>query len=341
MKALKLVGIVIGVLVALVLLLGLIMPKHYEYERSLDMNAPKAVVFEQIDNLKNWEAWGPWKAQDPTNVTTLGEKTQGVGASFSWTSENSGEGSMMVTESTPPTFQKTHLEFKGQGGADGWFKLEDGEGGGTKTTWGMAMDIPYPFNAMTLFTGSSMKKSMYDMFDAGLASMKTIVEKQAADKTYRGYKVQETNLETRQYAAVRSVVKFADMASYFGKNYGVIGAAMKANKLEIAGAPSGLYWVYDEAKGEADMAAAMPFKAAGAASNLGKGLSVVPIGGRALVIDYFGGYEKIGDAHFAMDDYIKEKGLKQKTPVIEEYITDPMLEKDTSKWLTKVIYLVE
>jgi effector-binding domain-containing protein len=63
--------------------------------------------------------------------------------------------------------------------------------------------------------------------------------------------------------------------------------------------------------------------------------------GKALVIDYYGSYEGIGGAHMAMDEYVKSNNLKQKSPVLEQYITDPETEPDTSKWLTKVIYLLE
>jgi effector-binding domain-containing protein len=36
-----------------------------------------------------------------------------------------------------------------------------------------------------------------------------------------------------------------------------------------------------------------------------------------------------------------EKNLKQKTPIIEQYISGPANEKDTAKWLTKIVFLVE
>jgi len=35
---------------------------------------------------------------------------------------------------------------------------------------------------------------------------------------------------------------------------------------------------------------------------------------------------------------MRDRGLFNSSPVVEEYITDPMEEKDPSKWLTKVIY---
>ena len=52
---------------------------------------------------------------------------------------------------------------------------------------------------------------------------------------------------------------------------------------------------------------------------------------------------KLGDwpqAHLAMDKYIKANNLPTQTHVIEEYVTDPMHEKDTAKWLTNIYYVL-
>jgi effector-binding domain-containing protein len=54
-----------------------------------------------------------------------------------------------------------------------------------------------------------------------------------------------------------------------------------------------------------------------------------------------GGYSGIGKAHEAMDAYMASNKLEQKAPVIEEYITDPGSEPDSSKWLTKIMYLIK
>ncbi len=43
----------------------------------------------------------------------------------------------------------------------------------------------------------------------------------------------------------------------------------------------------------------------------------------------------------AMDEYIQANKLEQLTPVIEEYITDPGAEPDSTKWLTKIVYFVK
>ena len=341
MKILKTIGIALLALVALWLIAAAIMPKHFEYERSTDINAPKEIVFGLVNNLTTWETWGPWKKEDPTMVNTYGAKTEGAGASYTWTGEKAGKGSMTIVESTAPSYQKTRVEFEGQGGGDAWFKIEDGESGATKTTWGFAFDVPFPFNVFAAFGSGEMNK----MFDDGLAGMKELAEKIAAEQPAGGgasYAVKEMNFPGRTYVGIRERATFEQTmsSSFFGDRFGKISGLLSKAKFEMAGPPSGVYYEWDESNKTTDMAVAVPVKANTAVSGGGIKAFEIPAG-KALVIDYYGSYQEVGKAHTAMDEYIKTKGLTQKPPVIEEYITDPMTEPDTAKWLTKVYYFVE
>jgi hypothetical protein len=58
------------------------------------------------------------------------------------------------------------------------------------------------------------------------------------------------------------------------------------------------------------------------------------------LIEYLGDYAKTGEAHSAMDEYMAEKKLQSIPPVMEEYVTDPVEEPDTAKWLTRILYFV-
>ena len=40
----------------------------------------------------------------------------------------------------------------------------------------------------------------------------------------------------------------------------------------------------------------------------------------------------------AIEGYCKQHGLEAGVPAIEEYVTDPASEPDTSKWLTRIYY---
>ena len=63
--------------------------------------------------------------------------------------------------------------------------------------------------------------------------------------------------------------------------------------------------------------------------------------GKALLVEYYGDYHGVAAAHTAIDQYINAKGVHVGMPVIEQYVTDPSLEADTSKWLTRVFYPIE
>ncbi len=103
--------------------------------------------------------------------------------------------------------------------------------------------------------------------------------------------------------------------------------------------PAGLYYEWDVEKMTADLAAAVAFTGD---IKTPAGMEVINLpAGKSLTIDYMGGYNGIGSAHEAMDAYMKENKLEQLTPVIEEYVTDPASEPDSTKWLTKVVYFVK
>ena len=71
MKVLKILGIILLALVAVILILGLIAPKSYKVERTVSIEAPKSLVFRHIQYWKNWQAWSPWAEMDSTVKITL------------------------------------------------------------------------------------------------------------------------------------------------------------------------------------------------------------------------------------------------------------------------------
>jgi ribosome-associated toxin RatA of RatAB toxin-antitoxin module len=105
--------VAIGLLIASVLfiIIGLSLPKKTVVERSVIINAPVALVFGNVNNLKNHEKWDPWQAEDKTMKITYGTVTEGTGASYRWTSEM-GDGTQTITESVTNRSVKVELDFK-------------------------------------------------------------------------------------------------------------------------------------------------------------------------------------------------------------------------------------
>lgn len=335
MKALKIIGIVLLVLVVLIVILGVIAPKDYSVERSTIINAPAQLVFNHVKFWRNWQAWSPWAEMDSTMKVTVTGIDGTPGSIYQWSGEKVGTGEMTNTGITEKEEMTYHLHFikPWESESDGYVRLTDAEGS-TKASWSFYGKNPFPWNVMTLFM--SMDKMMGKDFERGMALLKQISENEYA--AMQSYNVEEIKFPAKTYAAIQKVVAFDQMQSFFAESYEQIMVEMGKKGIKMAGAPCALYYEWDEQNGTTNVVAAIPIKNA---AKLGD-LKIIQFPATtAYLVDYFGPYDKSAPAHYACDLYLSKKGLKQKSPVIEEYITDPSAEPDSSKWLTKIYYFGE
>lgn len=338
MKALKIILFAILGLVGLFLILGLVAPKEVTTSRSIVIDAPPELVFNTVNDLSTWDSWSPWKEADPTIQSTMGEITVGEGATSSWVSENSGNGKMTITGNQPNEQVDVIVEFEGMGQADSGWAIEPADGG-TQATWKFSTKFPFPWNAMLLF--QDFEGNIHKDYDRGLELLKGVVEAKVqnlADQKYNGYEIKHAPLPTRHFVGLRQEVKMDKMTEFYATSLGKAFQAVQDKGVEMAGMPCGLYFTWDEANNTTDMAGAIPVKEKVEIEGM---TSFEVPSSQALMVEYYGEYEKIGAAHEAIDQYMKATGAKTVAPVIEEYVTDPEKEKDASKWLTKVYYPLE
>ncbi len=101
-----------GIILALFVVVGLILPNQVEIKRDIEINASTAVIHEFVNNLDNWPKWSPWLELDPSILTTIGEINAGVGASQSWVG-SSGGGQLTFTESSIDKGVVYDMSFEG------------------------------------------------------------------------------------------------------------------------------------------------------------------------------------------------------------------------------------
>jgi len=177
-------------LVLIVLLAGgflvmvMMQPDEMSVARSTTIDAPPGIVFQQVNDFRNWKKWSPWEKRDPDmKIEYKGEET-GEGAVYTWDSKSDevGAGQMTITQSTPNEQIKIALEFERpfEDTANPVFDFAP-EGDGTKVTWSMAGKNNFMSKVFMVFM--DFEKIIGDDFEAGLASMKTAAEdsKAAAD----------------------------------------------------------------------------------------------------------------------------------------------------------------
>ena len=337
MKIIKRILITLIILAAIVATVGFLSPRHIHVERSLIMKAPSEIIFSQINILKNWKKWEPWYQMDTAMKMEYNQIPAGAGAGNKWSSTNSkvGSGDMTITSSTPDSIS-TAMNFMEHGVATGKFVFVKKDSM-IKVTWIMESDLG--MNPIGRIFGLFMDKMMGADFEKGLANLKHIAESIPV-KPKSKYDVKEEDAPEKVYIVKRDSLGWAEISAFYQKNLPAMFEAMTKAKLEMAGAPSGLFFKWDTINKSTIMAAAIPVKGNAKTKVKGYETLILPVG-KNLHIEYHGGYYEIGSAHNSMHDYINEKGFIQGSPIIEEYVSDPSKEADSSKWITNVFYPVK
>ncbi len=331
----KILYVILG-LIAVYIILCFAGPAASKVERSAEINAPADKVREKTTDLKFFhDVWSPWTELDPNMKVNYSGEAGKEGASMSWESTKNDVGKGTMTYQYTRGDSVIYLMNFGGFKPNLYFIVTSPDA--SKSTLSLVLygKTPFLFRGMALFM--NMDKTLGNLFEKGLSKFKTAMESMPVETATAPYDVQELNWEAKTYYGKRARLGFTNMADYIGKTYGAIGEAMKKAKAEAIGAPKAIYFSFDETSMVADFAPVMEVANSTKLNGLEKFDTPA---GKVLLIDYYGPYDKSARAHYAMDAYMKEKGLSQSV-VVEEYVTDPMTEKDSAKWLTKIYYVVK
>ena len=176
-KILTIVGAVLLATIAVILIYAWTRPDSFRVERSMAMNAPPEKIFPHIDGLKRWTAWSPYEGRDPAMKRAYSGADSGKGAVYEWDGNNTvGKGRMEVVDSTPPHRVVIKLDFLKPFEGHNMAELTvEPKGGQTIVTW--AMYGPSTFMTKLIGTFMDMDDMIGRDFAAGLAKLKTVVEK--------------------------------------------------------------------------------------------------------------------------------------------------------------------
>ncbi|MGK7393011.1 MAG: SRPBCC family protein [Candidatus Cyclobacteriaceae bacterium M3_2C_046] len=172
MKVLKRILIAIAGIVTIILAAALVMPKKYEVQRSVVINASSSVVVQQLAMFQNFKEWSPWSALDPDMETQITGQDGKVGAIYSWTgNKDVGSGSMKIIQQTADRID-IDLAFlePWESSAKTYFTWAE-KGGVVEVVWGMSGSNPIPMN---LFL--NMDKMIGPDYEKGLSALKARCE---------------------------------------------------------------------------------------------------------------------------------------------------------------------
>lgn len=142
--------------------------------RSVEINADVVKTHLYLSDLKNFASWSPFAAEDPTSTSEA--QNQGVGSTFSWAGEKTGNGRMVISEIVPNQNIRIDLQFTAplEGAAKIEWRTEKVSDTVTKVTWIFEQEYPYFRRYFGLLVAPMMSRT----FDKGLLSLKYNVEAQ-------------------------------------------------------------------------------------------------------------------------------------------------------------------
>ena len=173
---LKMIGLAVLLIVAVILVIPAFRPDTFRVQRSATMKAPPEKIAAILTDFHGWAAWSPWEKMDPAMQRTFGGAPKGKGATYAWVGNDKvGQGSMAITDATP---SRVALDLDFVRPFEAHNKVEfalAGKGEATEVTWSMAGPVPYFFRLFHLVM--DMDKMVGKDFEAGLANLKTVVER--------------------------------------------------------------------------------------------------------------------------------------------------------------------
>ncbi len=179
MKALKITGLTLLGIIALVLITGLFVNGKYDIEREVTINKPKQEVFDYVKLLKNQNNFSVWAQKDPSMKKDFTGVDGTVGCVSSWESTDpdvgAGEQKIIgIDEGNRIDYELHFLEpFESTDYA--FMTTTAVNDSVTSVKWGFNGKMKYPMNLMMLFM--DMEKMLAPDLQNGLNNLKGILEK--------------------------------------------------------------------------------------------------------------------------------------------------------------------
>lgn len=324
-------------IILLLIIIGIFLPSAAHVERTTLVKGNPEMVFKLINDLKEWEKWSPWHRKDPNMELIYGYKTEGLGAFYSWKSEqeNVGHGTMTIKESKPTAYVKTEMNFMENGIASGTFSLKPLENS-TEVKW--AMDSDAGWNLVARYFGLMMDKFVGPDFEKGLHLLDSVAQT-VKNEPFK-FEIELGRIPAQKYMLIEAKnIPQEEVGKRLGEIYQKVGSAFKAAGLSSVGAPMAFF--EEPINGTFTFQAGMPVDKK-PIKKPAKGLIYKEMPASEAAIAHFSGpYEKTETAYGALQKFIEDRGKTAASMPLESYVSDPAESKTPLDIKTDIIWPVK
>lgn len=313
--------IAIVALIALILAVGLALPRETRVEVSAAIDANPATVFALVNDFERASLWSPVVESDPNARVIYSGPPRGVGATMTWDGPIAGNGVQTITESRPHEFVRIVMNPGEASEASNVFEISR-TAGGSKVVARYQADHGYSLTSRVL--GLLVRGVFARDFENGLATLKEVAENlPRAD--FGDAQIEHLLVEpvAIAYLTATSAPESGAISQALGDAYFEILGFMDRHGLTEAGAPLSITRSYSG--GNLRFDAAIPVR--GITDDTPRDGPLVRIGetygGAAIRVRHVGSYRKLADTHGKIASYLSALGIERNGDAWESYVSDP------------------
>lgn len=306
-------------------------------ERSTVIKVPKEVVFNYVNDYRNWEEWGSWKEDDKSMQFTYPDNTVGQGASYAWKgSDSEGEMKTVFVKQNDSIAQKITT------GSDEYtsnITFKDTVGG-TKVTWRSTGSVDFMTKVYATFNGG-INKMMNTMYERSLNNLNKVITKEI-----NTFSVEVDGIVEKPstfYVKQTATTKLKDMQSSLNPMLQKMITFFKNNTMTMNGRPFVIYESVDTQAGTITFSVCGPLKEEIFLA-AGSDISVAKLEGfSALKTTLTGDYSHRDEAIKKAKEHISKNNINQNTALkyIDIYAKNASDVKSPSKWVTEILIPVQ
>jgi effector-binding domain-containing protein len=316
---LKRILVIIAAGLAVLAIVGLLLPRKASVARAITIARPASVVYAAVNSFQLFPKWSPWQNLDPNARQTTEGPRDGVGAKLIWSGNDKvGSGSQVFTASTLDQSVASDIDFGKMGVAKSALLLAP-DGHSTQVTW--TLDIDLGTNPISRYFGLAMDHMIGKDYARGLNQLKTLVESMP-NVDIAGFVAEPTELQARPILVVAetSPPDTASISKAYADGYGKIAKFMAKGKLHPAGVPLG---IDGEMTATAfSFQAGMPVDRGDVAGDGTVELSQ-SYAGKTLKTTHVGPYDTLGKTYETFRAYMAAHAYAAAGTPISWYIDDP------------------
>ena len=333
MKIVKYVFLLIFLVVVAITVFIATQEGKYDIKKERVIKVPRTVLYNYINDYRNWENVGILTGNDTTAIFAYSQKLSGPGAAMSWT-KGSSEGRIETVRlhENDSILQKATIDDLDSEIAWGFKDTL----AGTKVTVRYKGELTFTEKAYAVLKGG-VENNIEETLEKGLSSLNTFL---VHELSIFDIKINEALITKtgKSYLGHAVTTKIADIGKKTSEILPKLLNFAKENKIAMNGMPFLLYKKMDIQQGTASYLICIPLKTAifTAPGSEFEGGEITPF--KALKVTLRGDYSHLTKAWAAARRHILVNGLQENTTgqYLEIYTKGIQQTKKPSGWITDI-----